>query len=113
MRPLQHHNNEAKNQMPRGQHYLDYADPELHCHHQDQVLPVQMILYLFQEKYLYNKKQKELDYSQDYLKEVQKENKLKNEFNKKINLGYHNLNRFDYNLNMKKYHNIVKKYSND
>jgi glycosyltransferase involved in cell wall biosynthesis len=42
-----------------------------------------------------------------------KENKLKNEFNKKINLGYHNLNRFDYDLNMKKYHDIIKKYSND
>ena len=39
-----------------------------------------------------------------------KNNKLKNKLNKKINLGYQNLNRFDYSLNMKKYYNLIKKY---
>ena len=29
---------------------------------------------------------------------------------KKINLGYQNLNRFDYSLNMKKYYNLIKKH---
>jgi len=39
-----------------------------------------------------------------------KNNKLKNKLNKKINLGYQNLNRFDYSLNMKKYYNLIKKH---
>ena len=39
-----------------------------------------------------------------------KNNKLKKKLNKKINLGYQNLNRFDYSLNMKKYYNLIKKY---
>ena len=34
----------------------------------------------------------------------------KNKLNKKINLGYQNLNRFDYSLNMKKYYNLIKKH---
>jgi len=39
-----------------------------------------------------------------------KNNKLQKKLNKKINLGYQNLNRFDYSLNMKKYYNLIKKY---
>ena len=39
-----------------------------------------------------------------------KNNKLKNKLNKKINLGYQNLNRFDYSLNMKKYYNLIKRH---
>ena len=39
-----------------------------------------------------------------------KNNKLKNKLNKKINLGYQNLNRFDYSLNMKKYYNLIRKH---
>ena len=39
-----------------------------------------------------------------------KNNKLQKKLNKKINLGYQNLNRFDYSLNMKKYYNLIKKH---
>jgi len=39
-----------------------------------------------------------------------KNKKLKKKLNKKINLGYQNLNRFDYSLNMKKYYNLIKKH---
>ena len=39
-----------------------------------------------------------------------KNNKLKKKLNKKINLGYQNLNRFDYSLNMKKYYNLIRKH---
>jgi len=39
-----------------------------------------------------------------------KNNKLQKKLNKKINLGYQNLNRFDYSLNMKKYYNLIRKH---
>ena len=39
-----------------------------------------------------------------------KNNKLQKKLNKKINLGYQNLNRFDYSLNMKKYYNLIKRH---
>ena len=42
-----------------------------------------------------------------------KNNKLQKKLNKKINLGYQNLNRFDYSLNMKKYYNLIKKHYAD
>ena len=48
--------------------------------------------------------------SKKILKYSIKNNKLKNKLNKKINLGYQNLNRFDYSLNMKKYYNLIKKH---
>ena len=39
-----------------------------------------------------------------------KNKKLKKKLNKKINLGYQNLNRFDYSLNMQKYYNLIKRH---
>lgn len=44
-----------------------------------------------------------LDYSNN-------RNRFRNKLNRKIKIGYKNLNRFDYHLNMKKYYNLVKKY---
>ena len=46
---------------------------------------------------------KVLDYSKG-------NSKFKNKLKKKINIGYQNLNRFDYDFNMKKYYNLLKKY---
>ena len=48
--------------------------------------------------------------SQKIIRYSKKNNKIRDQIRKKINLGYQNLDRFDYNFNMKKYHNLIKKY---
>tara|TARA_Y100000741_G_scaffold56537_1_gene39207 strand:- start:1046 stop:2155 length:1110 start_codon:yes stop_codon:yes gene_type:complete len=41
---------------------------------------------------------------------INNKNSNKNIIKKKIEVGYKDLNRFDYNLNMKKYYNVIEKY---